>query len=126
MKRIWAGRILSTLAVVFLTFDGVIKVLLIAPVVESCARLGIPIEAARRIGILELACLAVYLIRPTAVLGAVLLTGFLGGAIAIHLRIGDPLFSHVLFPSYIGTLLWVGLYLRDDRLRAFVPRAARA
>ncbi|MFY9549722.1 MAG: DoxX family protein [Thermoanaerobaculia bacterium] len=120
-KRLWVGRVLSALAVLFLIFDGVIKVMVIEPVVEASARLGLPVDVARGIGILELVCVAVYLIPRTSVLGAVLLTGFLGGAIAIHVRIGDPLFSHVLFPAYVGALLWGGLFLREDRLRALLP-----
>jgi hypothetical protein len=120
-KRLWVGRVLSALAVLFLIFDGVIKVMVIEPVVEASARLGLPVDVARGIGILELVCVAVYLIPRTSVLGAVLLTGFLGGAIAIHVRIGDPLFSHVLFPAYVGALLWGGLFLRDGRVRALIP-----
>ena len=77
------------------------------------------------IGLLELACLAVYVFPRTSVLGAILMTGFLGGAVATHVRVGDPLFSHVLFPSYIGAMLWGGLYLRDDRLRVFIPFRSR-
>jgi DoxX-like family len=70
------------------------------------------------IGLLELACIVVYVIPRTSVLGAVLLTGFLGGAISVHLRIGDPFLSHTFFPIYVGALLWTGLFLRNDRLRA--------
>ena len=122
-KRPWAGRILSALAVLFLLFDSVIKLMMIAPVVESFARLGYPASISRGIGLLELACIVVHLIPRTAVLGAVLLTGYLGGAVATHVRVGDPLFSHVLFPVYVGVMIWGGLYLRDDRLRNFIaPR----
>jgi hypothetical protein len=122
-KRLWAGRILSALAVLFLLFDSVIKLMMIAPVVESFARLGYPASISRGIGLLELACIVVHLIPRTAVLGAVLLTGYLGGAVATHVRVGDPLFSHVLFPVYVGVMIWGGLYLRDDRLRNFIaPR----
>jgi hypothetical protein len=119
--RLWAARIASALAVLFLLFDSVIKLVKIAPVVESFARLGYPDNLARGIGTLELVCIAVYLIPRTSVFGAVLLTGFLGGAIATHVRVGDPLVSHVLFPVYVATLIWGGLWLRDDRLRALVP-----
>ena len=122
-KRLWAGRILRGGAVLFLLFDSVIKLMMIAPVVESFARLGYPVGISRTIGLLELVCIVVYLIPHTAVLGAVLLTGYLGGAVATHVRVGDPLFSHVLFPVYVGVLIWGGLYLRDDRLRNFIaPR----
>ncbi len=117
-KTIWAGRILTALPVAFLLFDGGIKLMRLAPVSEAFARLGYPESQAVGIGILELACLAVYLIPRTSRFGAVLLTGFLGGAISTHVRIGDPLFSHVLFPIYVGAMIWAGLWLRDDRLRA--------
>ena len=117
-KTLWAGRILTALPVAFLLFDGGIKLMRLAPVSEAFARLGYPESQAVGIGILELACLAVYLIPRTSRFGAVLLTGFLGGAISTHVRIGDPLFSHVLFPIYVGAMIWAGLWLRDDRLRA--------
>jgi len=118
-KRLWTGRLLSALAVLFLLFDSVIKLTHIAPVVESFTRLGIPLDLAPWIGTLELVCLAVYLVPRTAIPGAILLTGFLGGAVLTHLRVGDPLFSHVLFPIYIGALIWGGLFLRD-RLQAII------
>lgn len=120
----WPGRILSGLAVLFLLFDSVIKLLVLPPVVESFARLGFPTGLARGIGILELACLAAYVTPRLSVLGAVLLTGFLGGAIVTHLRVGDPLFSHVLFPTYVALLVWGGLFLREERLRALLPLRA--
>jgi hypothetical protein len=119
-QRRWSGRILTAIAVLFLIFDFSIKLAHIRPVTDAFARLGIPDRLAVTIGTLELICLAMYLVPRTAVLGAVLLTGFLGGAIMLHVRVGDPLFSHILFPVYIGALLWVGLYLRDPRLRALV------
>ena len=120
-NMLWTGRILSALPVLFLLFDSVIKLMKIDPVVESFARLGYPESVAVPIGILELVCLVLYVVPRTSVLGAILLTGHLGGAVATHVRIGDPLFTHVLFPIYVGALLWAGLYLRDDRLRALVP-----
>jgi hypothetical protein len=120
-KRLWAGRVITALPVLFLLFDIVIKLLQIAPVRESFARLGYPESVAVGIGTLELVCLAVYLIPRTSVLGAILLTGYLGGAVATHVRVGDPLVSHILFPTYVGALIWGGLYLREDRLRALVP-----
>jgi hypothetical protein len=119
--QLWGSRIAMAIAVLFLLFDIGGKLARIAPVTESFARLGLPDHLARTIGVLQLACLLVYMLPRTAVLGAVLLTGFLGGAIAIHVRIGDPLVTHVLFPVYIGTLLWGALYLRDARLRALIP-----
>lgn len=117
--RLWAGRIISALAVLFLIFDGGIKVLQLAPAVDGSVQLGYPAHLVLGLGLLELACLIVYLIPRTALLGAVLLTGYLGGAVATHLRIGSPVFS-VIFPVILGTLLWGGLYLRDARLRAFL------
>jgi len=119
-KRLRTGQVLSALAVLFLTFDGVNKVLHTTPVAEAFARMGYPDGVALGIGLLELACLAVYLVPRTAVVGAVLLTGFLGGAISSHVRIGDPFLSHTIFPVYIGALLWGGLFLRDRRVRALV------
>ena len=118
---LWAGRIMSGLAILFLLFDGGIKLDMPIPVVQSFAKLGYPVSLAPGIGILELACTIIYLIPPGSVLGAILLTGFLGGAITSHLRVGDPWFTHTLFPVYIGLLLWGGLFLREDRLRALVP-----
>lgn len=104
--------------VLFLLFDSAIKLLVIPPVVESFTRLGLPVHLARGIGALELACVVLYLVPRTAIPGAVLLTGFLGGAVLAHVRVGDPLFSHVLFPVYIGALVWGGLLLRFTRAGA--------
>ena len=115
------GRILSGTAVLFLLFDSIIKVMVIDPVVQSMGELGYPVNLALTIGIVELACIAVYLIPRTSVLGALLLTGFLGGAVASQVRIGTPLFTHSLFPIYIGLLVWGGLYLREERLRELIP-----
>ena len=117
---IWAGRIISAFAVLFLIFDSVIKVLSMAPAVESTTQLGYPASLVVGIGILELACLAVYVIPRTAVLGAILLTGYLGGAIATQVRAGSPLFS-IIFPVIVGALVWGGLFLREERLRALIP-----
>lgn len=97
-KQFWAGQAISGIAVLFLLFDSVIKLVLIDPVVASFTQLGYPVSLARGIGLLELLCLAAYLIPRTSVLGAILLTGYLGGAVATHVRIGSPLFTHVLFP----------------------------
>ncbi len=119
--RLWAGRIITALPVLFLLFDTVIHLLNIAPVVEGFARLGYPVSIARGLGIIELICLVAYLIPRTAILGAVLLTGYLGGAVATHVRVGDPLFSHILFPIYVGVLLWGGVFLREARLRGLIP-----
>ena len=114
----WTGRVLSGIVVLFLAFDVVIKFMHIAPVTQSMVQLGLPDHFVLTIASIEAACLVLYLIPRTAVLGAVLFTGYLGGAILANLRVELPLFSHVLFPTYIGALLWVGLYLRDTRPRA--------
>ncbi|HEX8696732.1 MAG TPA: DoxX family protein [Longimicrobium sp.] len=117
------GQGLSALAVLFLAFDAAIKLAQAAPVAEAFADLGMPFELAVGIGVLQLACIVLYLVPATSALGAVLLTGFLGGAVVLHVRVGDPLFSHVLFPTYVGALAWAGLLLRDGRLRdALLPR----
>ena len=113
--------VMTTLAVLFLTFDTVIKLLRLAPAVQGTVALGYPEHAVAVIGAIELVCLVLYLVPQTAVLGAVIFTGYLGGAVATHLRIGNPLLSHTLFPIYVAALLWGGLYLRDPRLRALMP-----
>ena len=115
-----AGRTISTLAVLFLLFDGVTKVLKVAPVMEACAQLGIPESVVPGIGIVLLICTVVYVIPRTSVLGAILLTGFLGGATATHVRAGGPVFP-VVFAVVFGVLVWLGLFLRDDRLRTLIP-----
>jgi hypothetical protein len=122
--RLWAGRIMSGIVILFLLFDSIIKFLKPAPVVAAFPNLGWPISLAVPLGIILLTCTILYAIPRTSVLGAILLTGYLGGAVATHLRIGDPLFSHVLFPTYLGLLLWGGLYLRDNRLHALIPLRA--
>ena len=120
-KGLWAGRILSGLVVLFLIPDAIIKFIKPAPVVDAFAHLGLPLSSSVTLGILLLSCTVLYAIPRTSVLGAILLTGYLGGAVATHLRVGDPLFSHILFPTYLGVLLWLGLYLREERLRALIP-----
>jgi hypothetical protein len=117
--RIWVGRSISALAALFLLLDGVIKVLQLASAVDASAQLGYGAGLTLSIGMLELACLAVYLLPRTAPLGALLLTGYLGGAVATHLRAGSPLFS-VVFPLLLGALLWGGLALRERRVRALL------
>lgn len=117
---LWTGRVLSGLAIVFLVFDTTIKFLGRPEVADSMRQLGYPTELALVIGIIELACLIIYLIPATSVLGAILFTGYLGGAIATHLRLENPLFTHILFPTYIAALIWGGLYLRDARVRTLV------
>jgi hypothetical protein len=120
----WTGRVLSFIVVLFLLFDGIIKLLAIAPVVEAFQQLGYPMQTAPGIGLLALACAVLYAIPRTAILGAILLTGLLGGAIASHVRVNDPLFSHTLFGVYLGLMAWSGLWLRDERLRGMVPMRA--
>lgn len=115
----WTGRILSTVVVLFMAFDGVIHVLKPAPVAEAFARLGYPIGTSVALGILELAITALYAIPRTAALGAVLLTGYLGGAVATQVRAGSTAFE-IIFPVIIGALAWGGLALRDSRIRALV------
>lgn len=116
----WAGRIASAIPVLFLLMDAAMKLVHVQAVTEASARIGFPDHLAGPLGVILLACVALYLVPRTAVLGAVLLTAYLGGAVAIHVRIGDPLFSHVLFPVYVAVLLWGGLFLRDPRVRAAV------
>jgi hypothetical protein len=123
---LWTGRMLSGLVILFLLFDGAIKLVPIQPVSDSLRELGYPAtdSFARFLGVVTLVCVALYAWPRTAVLGAVLLTGLMGGAIASHLRLGDPLFTHTLFGVYLGLLLWLGLWLRDERLRRFMPIAS--
>jgi hypothetical protein len=119
--RLWTGRVLSGFAVLFLLMDGIMKLPKPAFVLEAFAELGYPENTVIGIGIVLLVCVAVYLIPRTSVLGAILLTGYLGGAVATHVRVGNPLFSHTLFPVYVALLVWGGLYLRDERLRTLIP-----
>lgn len=120
-NRLRAGAGLAALAGLFLAFDTGIKVVRLAPAVESTMELGYPAEAVLWIGLIELVCLALYLMPRTAVAGAVLFTGFLGGAVATHVRMGNPLVSHTLFPMYVAAVMWGGLYLREPRLAALLP-----
>jgi hypothetical protein len=120
-RRLWTGRIMSALPALFLFVDGVGKLVKPAPVVEGTIQLGYPESVLLGLGIVLLTCTVLYVIPRTAVFGAILLTGYLGGAIATHVRVGSPLFSHILFPVYLAVLLWGGLYLRDERLRALIP-----
>ncbi len=122
--RLWAGRVLSAFAILFLLFDGVTKVLQVPAVVQASAQLGFSASATIGIGLLALACTALYTVPRTAPLGALLLTGYLGGAVAVQVRLGAPLFA-VLFPLLFGALVWAGVALRDRRVRpAFLPRCA--
>jgi hypothetical protein len=116
---LWAGRIISGLPVLFLLVDGAMKLVKPAPVVEATVGLGYPESVIVPIGVVLIVCTILYLIPKTSVLGAILLTGYLGGAVATHVRTGESLFS-IIFPVVFGVLLWLGLYLRDSRLRALL------
>ena len=118
---LWAGRVLSGVAVALLVFDSVGKLLEVQPVIDGTKQLGYPPDIVFGLGVTLLSCVLVYLVPRTSVLGAVLLTGYLGGAVATHVRVANPLLTHVLFPTYVAALLWGGLLLRDPRLRAFLP-----
>lgn len=118
--RLWAGRILTALPALFLLFDGVLKLFKPAFVVEPTVKLGYAESVIIPLGIVLVTATILYLIPRTAVLGAILLTGYLGGAVNTHVRTGDGWFS-ILFPALIGALIWGGLYLRDERLRALIP-----
>ncbi len=113
----WAGRIVSGLAVLFLTLDASMKLAQVPDAVKTSAELGFSASTVFWLGVLQVICLAVYLLPRTAVFGAILWTGYLGGAIATHVRVGNPLFSHVLFPSYVAAFIWGGLWLRHAKLR---------
>jgi hypothetical protein len=119
-RRIWAGRLLSGLAVLFLLFDAVSHFVKPAPVAEAFARLGFPLELGPALAVIVLVCTVFYVVPQTGALGAILLTGYLGGAVATHFRVRDPLFDTV-FPVIFGVLAWAGLYLRDARLRQLIP-----
>lgn len=120
-RALWTGRVLSGLAVLFLVFDSVGKLLQVPPVVAGSIQLGYPADVVFGLGVTLLSCVLLYVIPRTSVLGALLLTGYLGGAVATHVRVGNPLFSHTLFPTYVAAFVWGGLFLRNPRLRAFLP-----
>ena len=118
-RQLWTGWVISAIAVLFLLFDGILHVLKPQPVVNSFAQLGFPLSLAVGLGVLELVCTVLYVFPRTAALGAILLTGYLGGATATQLRAGAEMFP-LLFPGIIGLLIWGGLLLRDARLRALL------
>ena len=120
-KRSIAGYVLTGLVAAFLTFDTVMKLLQLAPAVQGTTELGYPAGTVVVIGAIELVCLVLYLVPRTSVLGALVLTGYLGGAIATHVRVGSPLPTHTLFPIYVALMVWGGLYLRESRLRQLLP-----
>jgi hypothetical protein len=120
---LWLGRILSGLVIAFLLFDGAIKLVPWPIVTETMDKMGYgPSESlARSLGIITIVCTVLYSVPPTSILGAILLTGYLGGAMASHVRIGSPLFSHTLFGLYLGLMVWGGLWLREPSLRTLIP-----
>lgn len=123
MREVWIGRVLSGIAVAFLLFDAAGKLFKVRPVIEGSAKLGYPESTIVPIGVLLLAGVVLYLIPRTSVLGAIYLAAYLGGAVASHYRLGNPLASHVLFPVYVAAFLWGGLALRSPRLLAVLTGA---
>lgn len=117
MKRVWTGRVLSAAAVLFLLFDSAGKLLQVPPVVAGTKQLGYPEDVVRALGLILLISVATHLVPRLSIVGAVLLTAYLGGAVATHVRVGSPILTHALFPVYLAVLIWGGLYLRDGRLR---------
>jgi hypothetical protein len=123
MREVWIGRVLSGIAVAFLLFDAAGKLFKVRPVIEGSAKLGYPESTIVPIGVLLLAGVALYVTPRTSVLGAIYLAAYLGGAVASHYRLGNPLASHVLFPVYVAAFLWGGLALRSPRLLAVLTGA---
>ena len=121
-RAVITGRILTAIVALLLTLDAGIKLVRAKAAVEGSAQLGFTPDQVFVIGVIAAVCLVVYLIPRTAPLGAVLWTGYFGGAIVTHFRVGDPLFSHVLFPIYVSALIWGSLYLRDPRVRAVLDK----
>jgi DoxX-like protein len=118
---LWSGRVMTGIVALFLALAAGMKLLALDAVREAMAPLGYPAGLGLMIGVIEAVCLLLYIVPRTGVLGAILMTGLLGGSAAAHLRVGDPLFTHVLFGVYVGILAWGGLYLRDEKLRALIP-----
>ena len=118
---VWIGRTLSGLAALALLADSVGKLIEVQPVIDGTLALGYPRDSVFTLGLILFTCVILYVIPRTAVVGAVLLTAYLGGAIATHLRVDSPLLTHVLFPTYVASFVWGGLLLRDARLRALFP-----
>lgn len=121
----WGGYVMQGLVSAFLAFDVLIKIFPSQEAIQGTGDMGWPVESLLPIGLIGATCFALYVIPRTAILGAVLWTGYLGGAIATHMRIGNPLASHTLFPIYVAVLIWGGLWLRDPRLRALFPLRSR-
>jgi len=122
----WTGRVLSAVLVVLLLLDATMKLIPLQIVTDGSASLGWPADTTtiRSLGVILALATLLYAVPRTSVLGAVILTGYMGGAIATHVRVSDPLFTHTLFGVYLGVALWAGLWLRDPRLRALMPFAA--
>jgi DoxX-like family len=123
MRGVWIGRVLSGIAVAFLLFDATGKLLKVGPVIEGSAKLGYPENTIVPIGVLLLIGVVLYLIPRTSVLGAIYLAAYLGGAVASHYRLGNPLATHILFPVYVAAFLWGGLALRSPRLLSVLTGA---
>ena len=124
-RQTLVGRILSGFAVLFLVFDSVLKLLRVQAAIDGTTQLGYQPGVILPLGVILLLCVLTYVIPRTSVFGAVLLTGYLGGAIATHVRVGSPLATHVLFPIYLAVFIWGGLLLRDPALRNFLPLRSR-
>jgi hypothetical protein len=121
---LWAGRVMSGLVIAFLLLDGTMKLMPLQIVIDTSQQMAIPLDIIPTLGVLTLAGTLLYACPRTSVLGAIILTGYLGGAIYAHFRLADPLFTHTLFGVYLGLLIWGGLYLRDPRIRALIPLRA--
>jgi hypothetical protein len=119
--RIWTGRVLLGIVVAFMLFDAILKLINPVAVQQAFARTGWPVHLSPVLGIILLVSTILFIIPRTAVLGAILLTGFLGGAVSANVRLEEPLFSHTLFPVYFGVMLWGSLWLRDNRIAALIP-----
>ena len=119
--RIWAGWIITGLISAFMLLDAAMKLAKPKPVIDAFARTGWPTELSATLGVILLVSTVLYLIPRTEILGAILLTGYLGGAVATNLRLENPLFSNTLFPVYFGVLVWGGLWLRDRKIQELIP-----
>lgn len=119
--QLWAGRTLTAIPALFMLMDGVGKILRPPAVLEPSLAMGFNAQDVLTLGIIQLACVAFFLVPRTAALGGILLTAYLGGAISIHVKLHNPLFTHILFPVYLGVMVWGGLYMRDSRVRALIP-----
>ena len=118
---LWRGRVISALVVLFMLFDCITKIIKLPQVIDASAKMGFTVSMVVGVGWTLLACVILYVIPQTSVLGAILLACYLGGAVATNVRVGAPLFTHILFPVYIAAMAWAGLYLRDSPLRALLP-----